>query len=259
MAAPVHRFSAYQKNLRDEWFKTVETDDDWEDLGPIGEGESQSIRVRNKTTGLIGVAKPGPAHGGQDHPCRAAHERLAFDLACLVPLPVSPVVLWRADHPNLYKRGRSISCWSFPQAMKWSVALTQGLISNDMKKAAAPIFAAMRVFHTLIGDTDRKGDHVFVDLNGSDNEPQLAFIDHAYSLSYGMRANWPPCGHYLPEIPEDHAVMRETAAEYGKIDDGRYAELVNRMPRSYLPDAAAQHILAGLLARKGNLCTLLGI
>ena len=67
----IHRFSAIQRDLRDSWFEMVETSDPWEDRGPIGEGESQSIRVVNKMDGMIGVAKPGPARGMDENHCRA--------------------------------------------------------------------------------------------------------------------------------------------------------------------------------------------
>jgi len=40
---PVHRFSAIQGPLRDDWFGQIETKFDWIELGPIGEGESQSL------------------------------------------------------------------------------------------------------------------------------------------------------------------------------------------------------------------------
>src|SRR5258708_2079278 len=92
---PVHRFSAIQGPLRDDWFGQIETKFDWIELGPIGEGESQSLRVRNNGNDMEGAAKPGPTKAGEDKHCRAAHEKLAFDLSCLTALPVCPVVLWK--------------------------------------------------------------------------------------------------------------------------------------------------------------------
>src|ERR1700756_2865513 len=116
----VHRFSAHQRNLRDDWFQLVETrpSDRWTDQGPMNDGESQSIRVRNKSDGMTGVAKPGPAVGLDEGNCRAAHEKLAFDLGHLAALPVAAVILWPAEMPAAYRRGRSISSWSFARAIK---------------------------------------------------------------------------------------------------------------------------------------------
>src|ERR1700688_3059807 len=114
-------FDAHQRNLRDDWFARIEPlpSDQWVELGPIGDGESQSIHVRNDTDGMLGVAKPGPPKAAEEHLLRAANERLAFDLAYLVGLPVSPVILWDEKAPTQYKRGRSISSWSFSNASKW--------------------------------------------------------------------------------------------------------------------------------------------
>src|SRR5439155_20439222 len=115
--------------------------------------------------------------------CRAAHEKLAYDLAYVAALPVGAVVLWSDDMPAQYKRGRSISSWSFPNAMKWSEADRMGLISQGSKLGAGPIISMMRAFHTWIGDTDRKGDHILLDLDSPANDLRLAFIDHGHSMS----------------------------------------------------------------------------
>jgi hypothetical protein len=87
---PVQQFTEARQRLRYEWFDLVETQDDWTDLGPIGHGESCPIRVENKRTGRRGAAKPGAPKAAEDF-CRAAHEKLAYDLAYLLELPVQPV------------------------------------------------------------------------------------------------------------------------------------------------------------------------
>jgi hypothetical protein len=43
----VHRFSAIQRELRDQFFGALETRDEWIEVERIGEGESESWRVRN--------------------------------------------------------------------------------------------------------------------------------------------------------------------------------------------------------------------
>jgi len=145
-------YSALQARLRDEWFGIVETPDVWIDRGPMNDGESQSIRVENAATGMMGVAKPGPGKAAEEGHYRAAHEKLAFDLAYLVHLPVAPVVLWRDQAPDIYKRGRSISAWTFEQSLKWDEAQNRGLITPVLRESAGPIVSAMRVFHTWIAD-----------------------------------------------------------------------------------------------------------
>ena len=177
-------YSALQRDFRDEWFALLETPDDWIDRGPMNDGESLSIRVENAATGMRGVAKPGPAKGPEEGHYRAAHEKLAFDLAYLAQLTVAPVVLWRADAPTTYKRGRSISAWAFPQSIKWDEAIKRGIISAELRESAGPLVSAMRVFHTWIADCDRKSDHVQVNVDSPPKQLEFAFIDHGHSLSY---------------------------------------------------------------------------
>ncbi len=144
MPPPVHRFSATQRELRDRFFEMVETRDEWTEKEKIGEGESDSWRVENNHDGMRGVAKPGPTKAAEDQHFRAAHEKIAFDLSCLVHLPVAPVVLWAKDVGTIYKVGRSISCWGFPQGQKW--AATDQVITNAQRQSVGPIAAAMHVF-----------------------------------------------------------------------------------------------------------------
>jgi hypothetical protein len=178
------KYSAIQRRLRDEWFEQVETSaDEWEEKAPMGEGESASMRVVNRVTGMQAVAKPGLSRGSDTAHCRAAHEKLAYDLSCLLALPVCPVVLWGNGAPDQYKRGRSISAWAFPGSEKWSVAESRGLITATQTEGEKATFAAMRVFHTWIGDSDRRLDHVHFDLNSPDTEAIAAFYDHGHSMS----------------------------------------------------------------------------
>ena len=254
-------YSALQRDLRDEWFALLETPDDWIDRGPMNDGESQSIRVENAVTGMRGVAKPGPGKAAEEGHYRAAHEKLAFDLAHLAQLPVAPVVLWRADAPATYKRGRCISAWAFFQSMKWDEANNKGIITPRLRESAGPFVSAMRVFHTWIADTDRKSDHVQVNVDSPPTSLEIAFIDHGNSLSHV----WKSANHvtavqpaYMP-APDHRDVMIETAEHIAAIADAEVSRVVNRMQLPYLPPEPRAHILSNLLARKGNLRAILGI
>jgi hypothetical protein len=258
---PVHRFSALQRALRDEWFGLVETADRWTEKGPIGEGESASIRVQNEFNAMVGVAKPGPPKAAETDHCRAAHEKLAFDLAYAAELPVGAVVLWDEAMTAQYRRGRSISSWAFPEAIKWSEADRSRLITPASKIGAGYVISMMRVFHTWIGDTDRKGDHILLDINGPDGDPRVAFIDHGHSMSLTWKtpnAASGPCPNYLPDVPEVRDAMIEAADRIAAIENAEVERLVNRIPAAYLPDPHRGHILQNLMARKGTLRTILG-
>jgi hypothetical protein len=67
--------------------------------------------LSTRLTGTMGVAKPGRPVAS-DMTCRAAHEKIAFDLAHRLDLPIPPVVLWGKDLGQPYARGRSISAWA---------------------------------------------------------------------------------------------------------------------------------------------------
>ncbi len=158
----VRRFDDEQLALCRRWFDLVETDETWIAKGPVGEGESQSEVVECvERNGARGVAKPGPPIAS-DLSCRAAHEKLAFDLAHSLELPVAPVVLWSDGLGHPYMRGRSISAWCFPQSMKWDYAQSTGILTPELIVSASDVSSAMRVFHSWISDTDRKSDHTHI-------------------------------------------------------------------------------------------------
>ncbi|MDE2163675.1 MAG: hypothetical protein KGJ53_10980 [Alphaproteobacteria bacterium] len=257
-------FDGHQKNLRDDWFSQIEprASDRWTELGPIGEGESQSVRVQNNTDGMRGVAKPGPIPGAQQDVVRAANERLAFDLAYLLRLPVSPVRLWSEGAPATYKTGRAISCWGFQNAMKWSEAARMGLIKPAQVQSASAMLSIARVFHTWIGDTDRKPDHTIVDLDSPDDELRFVFIDHGNSLGHTFHIGNPPIRAAQMEVAnvnEDRAAMAEAADHIAQIPDEEVSRVIHRIPILFLPAPRAALILSNLLARKGNLRAALGL
>jgi hypothetical protein len=236
---PIRQFSANQRRLRDEWFRILETTDSWIDKGPIGEGVSQSIRVCNPIDNMMGAAKPGPGYGALATHCVAAHERIAFGLAYLAALPVAAVVLWPEGIPVQYPLGRSISSWAFSSAMKWSEADRLGLITPQAKASVAPVFAMMRVFHTWIGDTDRKGDHIIIDLDSPPGDLGVAFIDHGHSLSLNWGAwNAPavPVPHYLADVPPDNQAMIDAAEYISTIQESEVSQFVKEIPAAYLPE-----------------------
>lgn len=252
------RFSPEQLAICEQWFNEVETSETWEDKGPVGEGESESRRVENRD-GLRGVAKPGVVK--TDGVWRSAHEKIAFDLAHLLDLPIPPVVLWdRGDDPKLH-RYSSISAWAFPNAMKWNLAEGKGLISAASLASAGPVASATRVFHTWISDTDRKPDHIQIDLDSPDGQLGMAFIDHAYSMSQVWKGpNWKAGASKsykpIPEIPD---VMLQMSEKIAALNTDNISGIINRIPSQYLPSNAAEHIISNLVSRKGQLPALLSI
>jgi hypothetical protein len=231
----IRHFSQEQLELCNKWFSLVETTDIWNELGPVGDGESQSIRVQN-TDGLIGVAKPGQPK--TDGICRAAHEKIAFDLAHILEFPVPPVILWDRGDGHQDNRYLSISAWAFPQSVKWNNAQQMGILTEQLQLSVGPALSAMHVFHTWISNTDRKSDHIQVNIDSQGDELEIAFIDHAYSMSQVWKGdNWQvgECPKYLYElvIPEIISQVIENIENYPK---NKIEEIVTRIPIHYLSE-----------------------
>jgi hypothetical protein len=249
-------FAPADEEIAHRWSSETATADLWT-LGPaIGTGEAGSFHITS-AEGRRGACKP--AFGANSVP-RAAHEKIAADLAFQVKLSVPPCSLWREPHSgSLY----SISNWAFPQAMMWRDVAPK--LSATFKKNAAPPFSAARVFHTWIADTDHNGNdgNVIVDVTKGEDFPGIAFIDHAYSMSIGpdfATAPVQPLGfHY---IPQDHFDADATAKMVRYINDleaTMIESIVRRLPLEFLPPDRAEVIIKGLLKRRPELAGAFGV
>ncbi len=252
----MRRFSAERLTLCDDWFGRVLTSDSWTVLGFVGEGESEAIRIENPQ-GMLAIAKPGALKS--DGHCRAAHEKLAFDLAHFLRLPIPPVVLWDRGEAE-QNRYLSISAFAFPQCLKWDTAAGSGLITSALGASATHAVSAMRVFHTWISDSDRKSDHTLVD-GTSEEELGLAFIDHAFSMSMVWKMVDAPDGACPPymAVPVDDAIMAAEADRIAAFPTEEITRLVSRVPDCFLPQAKREITLSNLLSRRSQLRNILGI
>lgn len=254
------RFDEHRLRLCDEWFAAVETTETWDDRGPIGEGESQSIQVVCRATGMKAASKPGLGMAA-DPICRAAHEKLAFDLGHLLRLPVAPVILWSEGLGQPYIRGRSICAWSFVQCEKWDAAQGMGILTPKRIDSTSAVSSAMRVFHSWISDTDRGGKHVYVDTTRMTDDVAVAYIDHSWGFSHewqGEQHPNPSITNYM-HAPEDRDTMRLMADRIAGLPPDEIDRLVNRIPGGYLPSPERSRILSNLKLRQGNLRSLLGL
>jgi len=256
---PIRRFTEDSMALCNLWYEQVETSDEWDVVCDLGASESRPIKVRNQN-GLTGVAKPGPACGHMLEVCRAAHEKLAFDLTHLLELPIPPVILWNSD-PEKFIRGRAISAWAFNDCQSWDEAARMGVLTPDLIATASEAISAMRAFHTWISDTDRKSDHTQINIASDARGLGLAFIDQAFSMSMVWKGPNHPggaCGNYLP-APENKEVTAQVADRILGLPNNEIQRLVDRIPSLFLPDTEKSHIRDNLLSRKGSLRALLGV
>jgi hypothetical protein len=183
-------FSPELETLAASWAGTPLTAEAWKDEGFLGGSESNPFKVSSGT--LAGIAKPGRKK--PDNICRAAHEKIASDLAFELRLPVPPVVLWDMGEPADATRERyvAISAWAFPQPLPWGQGTA--ILTQQHTADASQVMSAIQAFETWISAGDRKADHALTYLPAQDSPLQLAFIDYAYSMSQAWSVVDDPSG-----------------------------------------------------------------
>jgi hypothetical protein len=105
-------FAEADEKTADGWSMQPEAVDQWTLGNNIGRGEAGAFHGTSDK-GCRAACKP--AFGANGTP-RAAHERIASDLARGLLLPVPPVCLWtNPATQDLF----AISAWAFGQALTW--------------------------------------------------------------------------------------------------------------------------------------------
>lgn len=252
---PYLRFAPRELELWNDWSQSVLSTDGWVIAGPVGDGESGSSFI-TRSDGLRGIAKPALQNG--DMP-RAAHEKIASDLALEVGVPVPPVILWTDP---LNKEHYAISAMAFEQTMTW--AQSQHLRSPVFDENCKEIFAGGFVFHNWIGDGDHGGHagNLVVDMDSGEDLPGVAFIDHAFSMSQSWTASAPiqPIGSYYCPIADLPLKAMVDAVERARsVRVGRIEEIVRRIPLEFLSQHRADIIIRNLIERREQLTAALGL
>jgi hypothetical protein len=178
-------------------------------------------------------------------------------LAYVLGLPIPPAILWDRGEAHRGERHCVISAWAFPKAIEWPQARAK--LKPTQIELAKIIAGALRAFDTWIAASDRKDDHVFVNDDGDETRLGLAYIDHAFSLSYEWAGIAGAPAEPRPAFPSgvgfDPAASAEMVQAIDGLEELRIREIVNRVPVEYvsaLPDAR-DVILSTLLSRRANL------
>jgi len=152
---------------------------------------------------------------------------------------------------------------AFPQAMTW--AQSQHLRNPTFNDNCKDIFAVGFVFHNWIGDGDHGGHpgNLMVDIDSPDNNPGLAFIDHAFSMSQGWTAGSAPIqiigAYYCPMDQMPKNAMVDAIARLRDATSGRIEEIVRRIPPDFLSKERADIIIKNLIERRELLPAALGL
>lgn len=268
-AAPVLRhFSREVSDRAPQWRTTIEGPTDWEYVGPdpTALGESRGFFVRSPTFG-DGFAKPGRNQPPvREHP-RAAHEKIASDLAYDLGLPVPPVVLWRRP---VSKEGQeefvAVSAVPFEPAFTWRDATLSEELEARLTKALETPAAWMCAFDTWIGNYDRMNDGNLLVQEDVTQTPALArcaYIDFAGALSrmWTREVDWKgldsAIGFFPPKAPRNPLELARAVERIEQLESHRVEEIVRRLPVDFLPDEPRERIWRGLSYRQETLRTIL--
>jgi hypothetical protein len=246
------KFDLELLDLSSKWRNLVDAPGDWKLLEPVGRGEAGSWHIYSTDLDIKGFAKPALAPNSGVP--RGAHEKIASDLASFLGLPVPPVALWKNPlNDDLF----SISLNAFRQPLTF--AQSELMRTPSFMKNAAEQIAAGCVFHSWIADQDHRGhpENILVDANGDEETPGLAFIDHAFSLSYDQNQFDAPCSavqpYYLPyqDLPKD--TYSDVIEMVLKLDVKMIEEIVSRIPGNFSSSIDVKLMSQGLDRRRQQL------
>lgn len=248
------RFAEADEKIAEAWAGQPHSLHQWILGVSIGRGEAGSYHANADGAGRA-AAKPGFDARGTP---RAAHEKIACDLAKALHLPVPAVCLW--EHQG---RQFAVSKWAFVQALTWGEIATR--LSPTFMQNVAPTFSAARVFHSWIGDSDHNGNpgNVIVDADSTETSPGIAFIDHAFSMSHGPDFGSRPliacpisyiqAASYVPDA------ARGMVNAINGLEANFIQNTVERIPAQFLPQDRGKAIIEGLLKRRGELAAVFGV
>jgi len=245
-------FSKELEALSDVWSTSATSTDAWTPTGRTWNTNSRPLEVQNQNN-IRGVAKPGAIIN--DRCLRAAHEKIASDLAYILGLPIPPVILWDRGENIAGDRHCAVSAWAFTTAIEWQHIV--GRLSPAQIENARRVAGAMRAFDTWLAASDRKNDHVLVRDDGDASRLGLGYIDYSFALSYewigvaGKQGE--PRQPFPGGIGFDPQAGTEVIEAIERLEESRIMEIVNRIPPAYFPAGVRETIIKELLTRRGTL------
>jgi len=244
-------FPPQVEHLAQLWRHQVLTTSSWAQVGdPVPGAESEPFFVRS-TDGFAGLAKPGTSEPPVRHHPRAAHEKIAADLAYELGLPVPPVILWQRGRQSM-----SISGLAFPRALPWG-AIPPSLRGQLLPRLSA-VASAMATFDSWLANMDRQNDgNLLLSEDDSVTPPilRVAYLDFANSMAYrwAQKERWKlddAVACYPDSVPLDGTSLRAAIQEIEKFPHTTIEEIVTRIPEEFLSVPHRTTILEGLLHRQ---------
>lgn len=211
---------------------------------------------------LSGYAKPGKNQPPVAQHCRAAHEKIASDLAFELGLPVPPAILWiRSAVPSGCEQYCCVSALPFVNANPWREARKIPGVMNRLLPQIGTYASAIAAFDTWVGNTDRANEGNLLVTEDVSEVPailRVAYIDYANSLTFGwndavsaetVRA----VAHYPSEAPCDESAMAEAIDRIEALPDDRIQAIVARVDHTFVPSPKRAIIETALMDRKAKI------
>ena len=211
--------------------------------------------------------KPGGPKG------RPAREKIAFDLAFELDVPLAPAVLIdRHDAGSSQANYVNASLVMFPSQQPWWAvcralnrpgpsplrARAQQTLARDAARGIA--------FDTWVGQTEHHPNHPHnIVLGWSDAESSFVLLDYEYAFG-GLDDQWrgersssctvaPFPDELLENLDDDE--LEETVGRIEALPTSVMEEIVMRIPAEFLGEAHKEEILRGLVARQSLVRTAL--
>lgn len=258
----------YTRITATEWRHKVVHDGDWTATAEERPGgEAQGFFVSSgETRGYLKPTRNAPPVS--KHP-RAAHEKIAADLAFDLQLPVPAAVLVDGTKCGSPVSEAVVSLVMYPEVHKWKHAVSNQAskaVAHEVLRSTRAYWSGMFAFDTWLDNKDRKNAGNL--LIGTDPRPDPAisapiFCDFANSLLF---AKWREGAYSEVKLPAvlpvlldfvDPRIAREVAERIKGFSDSDIAAVVNRIPENYLGASQKSIIIGGLSARKKSVVTAL--
>jgi hypothetical protein len=252
--------------LRSKWSQcAIAPNHEWVRAGQNEQTDSKPFDIKDQL-GNQGKAKPGCVLPDVS---RAAHEKIASDLAALLDLPVPPVTLYELPGPlpacvHTKLAGDPhicVSAWAFSSCDAWSKHAS--VITEEEKASTIIPLSAIWVFDSWVSAIDRHyGKHILVSPTGTP-PLKIACVDYAFSLSrsWAPGASLGAAGWEMPfevakrDAPTVEATANRIAATQNDVIEG----IVNRIGTGWLPADRSTLILKNLRERRDRIHDIIGI
>ena len=262
--AKLRTFPEAVERLATEWRIEIETREAWEITGPVGSGRDGARFVRLGS--VVGVAKPRSAIPAIADLPRAAHEKIAADLAHDLGLPVPPATLWRRGKvPHGEERLMSISAVPFADVFTWGQLEGHPRVRSPVLAEISRAASAMVALDVWLSNMDRVNDGNLLVATAYEGEAHVvrwAFIDYSNSLLFAWRDEdarslAPPGGLFPSDAKLIAEALDASVAAIEAFSAASLGEIVNRIPDEFLSATQKATILRTLLARQALLPSLL--